>query len=64
MASLRSQPIWTVASHKSMELPLFVDVPRESFVDGKRRIYLRVHETGGFERVITLTLLGPAGGVK
>lgn len=61
-ASLRSQPIWTVAPRKSQVVPLFIDVPRESFVDGKRRVYLRIHETGGFERIVTLTLLGPTDG--
>jgi len=63
-ASLRSQPIWTIAARKSLELPLFIDVPRDSFVGGKRKVYLRIHETGGVERVITLTLLGPAGDGK
>jgi hypothetical protein len=60
-ASLRSNPTWTVARRKSLELPLFIDVPRDSFVDGKRKVYLCIHETDGSERVITLTLLGPAG---
>ena len=30
-AALRSQPAWTVGPRKSLELPLFIDVPRESF---------------------------------
>jgi cytochrome c oxidase accessory protein FixG len=60
-ASLRSEPMWTVKAHKSLEVSLFIDVPRESFVAGKRRVYLRIHDSSGYERVVTLTLLGPAG---
>ena len=61
-ASLRSQFLWKVPPRKSLELPLFIDVPRESFVAGKRRVYLRIHDSGGAERVVTLTLLGPERG--
>jgi cytochrome c oxidase accessory protein FixG len=61
-AVLRSQEAWTIEAHKSFALPLFIDVPRASFVGGKRRVYLSVHDTSGFERIITLTLLGPEGG--
>lgn len=60
--SLRSQSVWTVAPRKSIEIPVFVDVPRDSFVAGKRTAYVRIHDSGGFERVVTLTLLGPDGG--
>ncbi|HEX5063914.1 MAG TPA: cytochrome c oxidase accessory protein CcoG [Kofleriaceae bacterium] len=63
-ASLRSQPMWTIKPHKSLEIPIFIDVPRESFVDGKRRVFLRIHDSGGFERVVTLTLLGPVGATR
>jgi cytochrome c oxidase accessory protein FixG len=63
-ASLRSQPTWTVGPRRSLEVSLFVDLPRESFVSGKHNVYLRIHETGGAERVITLTLLGPTGGAR
>jgi cytochrome c oxidase accessory protein FixG len=62
-ASLRSHPVWPVAARKSVEIPVFVDVPRDSFVNGRRVVYMRIHETGGFERVIKLTLLGPAKGL-
>jgi polyferredoxin len=61
---LRSQAMWTVAPRKSIEIPVFVDVPRESFVSGKRAAYLRIHDTTGFERVVRLTLLGPEGGIR
>lgn len=61
-ASLRSQAVWSVKARKSQQIPVFVDVPRDSFVAGKRTVYLRIHDSTGFERVVTLTLLGPAGG--
>jgi hypothetical protein len=61
-ASLRSNPTWTIKPHKSQEIPIFIDVPPGSFVAGKRRVYMRIHDSGGSERVVTLTLLGPAGG--
>lgn len=60
-ATLRSQETWTIGAHKSLILPLFIDVPRASFVHGKRTVYVRVHDSSGFERVVTLTLLGPEG---
>ena len=49
-------------ARKSLELPLFIDVPRESFTNGKRVVYLHIHENDGVERVLQLTLLGPVGG--
>lgn len=63
-ASLRSNHMWTLKPRKSQEIPIFIDVPRESFVDGKRKVYLRIHDSAGFERVVTLTLLGPTGDAK
>jgi cytochrome c oxidase accessory protein FixG len=60
-ASLRSESTWPVKPHRSLEVPLFIDVPRGAFIDGKRKVYLRIHDSSGFERVVTLTLLGPAG---
>jgi cytochrome c oxidase accessory protein FixG len=60
-ASLRSNHMWTIKPRKSLQIPLFIDVPRDSFTGGKRKVYLRIHDSGGFERVVTLTLLGPAG---
>jgi cytochrome c oxidase accessory protein FixG len=64
LASLRSGFQYTIKPHKSLEIPIFIDVPRESFVDGKRKVYLRIHDSAGFERVVTLTLLGPAGAAR
>jgi polyferredoxin len=63
-ASLRSGFQYTIKPHKSLEIPIFIDVPRDSFVGGKRKVYLRIHDSAGFERVVTLTLLGPAGGTR
>jgi cytochrome c oxidase accessory protein FixG len=63
-ASLRGNFQWTIKAHKSQEIPIFIDVPRDSFVNGKRKVYLRIHDSGGAERVVTLTLLGPDGGSK
>jgi cytochrome c oxidase accessory protein FixG len=63
-AALRSNHIWTIKPHKSLAIPLFIDVPRDSFTNGKRKVYLRIHDSGGFERVVTLTLLGPAGATR
>jgi cytochrome c oxidase accessory protein FixG len=61
-ASLRSQHIWTVKPRKSQEIPIFIDVPRDSFENGKRRVYMGIHDSSGFERVVTLSLLGPERG--
>ena len=59
-ATLR-QPrvVWDVKPRKSLELPLFVDVPRASFVHGQRRINLYIDDSAGFHRVVRVTLLGP-----
>ena len=61
-AALRApQLTWQLKPRSSMEIPLFVDVPRASFVRGKRIVNLRVHEDRGFARIVELTLLGPEG---
>jgi cytochrome c oxidase accessory protein FixG len=59
---LRSQAQWTIPPRKSLEIPVFVDVPRASFVGGKLPVFFHIHETGGFSRVVKITLLGPASG--
>jgi cytochrome c oxidase accessory protein FixG len=61
-ASLRGSAMWTIKPHRSQQIPLFIDVPRDSFVLGKRSVYLRIHDSSGFERVLKITLLGPTGG--
>lgn len=61
-AKLRSpQPRWDLKPRKSMELPLFVDVPRASFVNGRRKLNLYIDDSEGFHRVVAVTLLGPEG---
>ena len=59
-ATLR-QPrvVWSVKGGKSLELPLYVDVPRASFVHGQRKIDLYIDDSAGFHRVVRVTLLGP-----
>ncbi|MDQ3364096.1 MAG: cytochrome c oxidase accessory protein CcoG [Myxococcota bacterium] len=55
------QTRWEIRPRKSMELPLFVDVPRSTFVHGRRDVYLRIDDDAGYQRVIKVTLLGPEG---
>jgi cytochrome c oxidase accessory protein FixG len=61
-AVLRTQTVWEVKPRKSVTIPLFIDVPRTAFKHGEKRVYVRIDESTGFERVVTVTLLGPAGG--
>ncbi len=59
-AELRSvQPSWRVKPRHSVDVPLFVDTRPETFVGGKRRVYLRVNDSAGFEKIVSVTLLGP-----
>jgi len=59
-ASLRvAQPTWLVRPHKAIEIPLFVDVQRASFVGGERKVHVRIDDSAGYQRVLTITLLGP-----
>lgn len=61
-AKLRTpQLTWQVKGGRSMTLPLFVDVPRASFVHGKRVVRLRIADDRGFARIVEVTLLGPEG---
>ena len=61
-ATLRlAQPVWEVQPHKSITVPVFVDVPRDSFVAGKRTAHVRIDDSAGYQRVVTATLLGPDG---
>jgi cytochrome c oxidase accessory protein FixG len=57
--SMRSAHKWDVGPRKSIVIPIFIDVPREMFVDGKLQVHLKIVETGGFHRVVGVTLLGP-----
>ncbi len=62
-ATLRSvQPSWQVKSRHSIDVPLFVDAAPSSFVKGKRSVQLRINDSSGFERIVSVTLLGPERG--
>jgi cytochrome c oxidase accessory protein FixG len=63
-AILRSQATYELKPHKSVEVPVFVDVPRTSFVHGERIVYLQVHDSSGAERAMPVTLLGPEGDAR
>lgn len=59
---LRSPQIrWDVKPRKSLDIPLFVDVPRATFVHGKRKTAIYIDDSDGFHRVVSVTLLGPEG---
>ncbi|HVK86024.1 MAG TPA: cytochrome c oxidase accessory protein CcoG [Kofleriaceae bacterium] len=63
-ATLRSQAMVELGARKSIELPVFIDVPRTSFAGGKRRVHLRIDDSAGFERVVELVLIGPEGAAR
>lgn len=60
--SLRSSATWQVKPRGSITVPVLVDVPRGAFVHGELKIYLRIDDDTGFERVLAVTLLGPDNG--
>jgi cytochrome c oxidase accessory protein FixG len=53
--------VFEVKPRKSVEVPLFVDAPRDTYVGGKRRVTLRIADDRGFARMLEVTLLGPEG---
>jgi cytochrome c oxidase accessory protein FixG len=60
-AALRTpQETWAVRPRHTQTLPLFVDVPRGSFTNGKREVTLLVTDDAGFHRMVVVTLLGPS----
>jgi cytochrome c oxidase accessory protein FixG len=64
-AELRSvQPSWRVKARHSIEVPLFIDTAASTFVRGKRVVHLRINDSVGFERVVSVTLLGPERGTR
>ena len=64
-AALRSaQPEWQAKARGTITVPLFVDAPASSFVRGERRVTLKIAGDDGFERDVTVTLLGPDGGAR
>jgi cytochrome c oxidase accessory protein FixG len=61
-ATLKSPlAVWEVRPHHAQEIPLFVEVRAATFHHGERRVHLRIFDDEGFERIVTTTLLGPAG---
>lgn len=63
-AKLRGALIYDVKPRKSIELSVFVDAPRDTYVRGKRKIALRIGDDRGFARVLDVTLLGPEGSTR
>jgi len=63
-AQLRSAAQWQLEPRKSTVVPLFVDVPRNSFEHGRRDIVVKIADDDGFHRVVVVTLLGPEGGAR
>jgi len=64
-AMLRAgQLVFEVRPRKSIEVPLFVDAPRASYVHGKRTATLRIGDDRGFARIVTVNLFGPEGGAR
>jgi cytochrome c oxidase accessory protein FixG len=59
---IRTQTTWQVAARKRVAVPVFVDVPRTSFVHGTRQIHVRIDDDGGFETIVAVTLIGPDTG--
>lgn len=59
--SLRSPlPAWDVAAHRSIQVPLFVDLAHRDFVDGKAHARIRVFRDDGWAHELDATLLGPS----
>jgi cytochrome c oxidase accessory protein FixG len=54
--------VWEIQAHHAHELPLFVEAARATFTHGERRVHLRIFDDQGFERIVAVTLLGPADG--
>jgi cytochrome c oxidase accessory protein FixG len=55
------QAVWEVKPRKSVDIPLFVDVPRTTFVHGERKSTIYIDDNTGFHRVVAVTLMGPEG---
>lgn len=59
-AKLRSpRVVWEVPARKSLDVQLYIDVPRARFESGRRKIDVYVDDSAGFHRVMRVTLLGP-----
>jgi cytochrome c oxidase accessory protein FixG len=52
--------VWTIQPHRAQTIPLLVEAAPASFLHGQRRVQLRVFDDRGFERIVSVTLLGPS----
>jgi cytochrome c oxidase accessory protein FixG len=52
--------VWEIKPHHAQQIPLFVEAAATTFTHGERRVHLRVFDDRGFERIVTVTLLGPS----
>jgi len=52
--------VWTIQPHRAQTIPLLVEAAASSFSNGQRRVHLRIFDDRGFERIVTVTLLGPS----
>lgn len=54
---LRSPRVrWRVSSGRTLVVPVTVELPTTSFVDGHRRIYVRVDDDRGTQRIVGINL--------
>jgi cytochrome c oxidase accessory protein FixG len=61
-AALKSAlAVWEIKPHRTRQIPLFIEAAAATFTHGERRVQLRVFDDEDFERIVTVTLLGPAG---
>ena len=61
-AILRTQTSLTLAAGHRLTLPLFIDVPSASFVDGRRTVTVHIRDDAGLDRALAMPLLGPEAG--
>lgn len=61
-ATLRGEQDLSLAPRKSLAITLFADVAPTTFVHGRRVVKVAIADGAGFEKVLDVTLLGPAGG--
>ncbi len=53
--------VWEIKPHHTQQISLFVETAAATFTRGERRVQLRVFDDQGFERIVNVALLGPAG---
>jgi cytochrome c oxidase accessory protein FixG len=54
--------VWEIRPHHAQPIPLFVEAAAATFHHGERRVHLRIFDDEQFERIVTVTLLGPDTG--